>query len=48
MPAWVAAMFVGFLVIGLGRDRSSRQAHRLALLVIIVVIGYETAKLHAI
>jgi hypothetical protein len=48
MQAWIAAMIIGFFVIGLGRDRPARQAHRLALLVIIVALGYEAARLHAI
>jgi hypothetical protein len=48
MTAWIAAMFIGILVVGLSRNRSSRQAHRLVMLVIIVVIGLETAKIHAI
>ena len=41
-------MFFGFLAIGLGRERSPRHMHRLVLLMIIVVIGYEAAKIHAI
>jgi hypothetical protein len=48
MQAWIAAMFVGFLVIGLGRDRPSRRANRLVLLVIIVIVGFEASRLHAI
>ncbi len=48
MTGWVAAIFIGFLVIGLGRDRSPRTVVGLVLVVVIVVIGYEAAKLHAI
>jgi len=48
MQAWMVAMFVGFLVIGLGRERPTRQTTRLTLLVVILVIGYEAAKIHAI
>jgi hypothetical protein len=48
MQLWLAAMLIGFLAVGLGRERSPRHAHRLILLVIIVVIGYEAAKIHAI
>lgn len=48
MTAWVAALFVGFLVIGLSRDRSAKVTSRLVILIILVVIGYEAAKIHAI
>ena len=48
MQLWIAAMFIGFLAIGLGRERTPHQANRLIFLVILVVIGYETVKLHAI
>jgi hypothetical protein len=48
MQAWMVALFVGFLVVGLGRQRPTRHANRLILLVVIVVIGYEAAKIHAI
>lgn len=41
-------MFVGFLAIGLGRERFPRQAHYLVILVIIVTVGYEALKIHAI
>jgi hypothetical protein len=47
MTAWMAALFIGFLVVGLSRDRTSRRAHGLALLVIVVVLGYQAAKTHA-
>jgi len=48
VTAWVAALFVGFLVIGLSRDRSAKVTSRLVILIILVVIGYEAAKIHAI
>jgi hypothetical protein len=48
MTAWMAAMFIGFLVIGLGRDRSPQRAKWLVILVIVVVIGYQAAKTHAL
>jgi len=41
-------MLIGFLVVGLSRSRSGHTANRLVPLVIIVVLGYEAAKLHAI
>lgn len=41
-------MFVGFLAVGLGRQRPTRHANGLIFLVIIIVIGYEAAKIHAI
>jgi hypothetical protein len=48
MQAWMVALFVGFLVVGLGRERPTRHANLLIFLVIIVVVGYEAAKIHAI
>jgi hypothetical protein len=44
----MAVMFVGFLVVGLGRDRPAHHASRLIFLIVIVSIGYEAAKIHAI
>ncbi len=48
MQLWIAALFVGFLAIGLGRERTPRRSRRLILLVVIVVVGYAAAKIHAI
>ena len=47
MSVWLAAMVVGLLFVGL-RNRSGRTANRLVPLVIVVVLSYEAAKLHAI
>jgi len=48
MQPWIAALFVGFLAIGLGRERSPRLTNRLIILLILVVVGYEAMKIHAI
>jgi hypothetical protein len=47
MQAWMIALFVGFLVVGLGRQRPTGRTNRLVILVVIVVVGYEAAKIHA-
>jgi hypothetical protein len=47
MPAWIGALFIGFIVVGLSRERPSRQTQVLILLIILVVIGYQTARTHA-
>jgi hypothetical protein len=47
MPVWVGALFVGFLIIGLSDRRSSRAAHGLALLLILIVLSYEAVKIRA-
>ena len=41
-------MLIGFLAIGLRREGSPRQTHRLILLVIVVLVGYEAIRIHAI
>ena len=48
MPAWIAALFVGSIVIGLSERPSSRLADRLALILIVVVLSYEAFKIRAI
>jgi hypothetical protein len=44
----MAAMCLGLLVVGLGRGESKRRAHFKAVMVVIVIIGIEAAKYHAI
>jgi hypothetical protein len=47
MPVWVGGLFVGFVMIGLSERRSSRAAHYLAVLLIVIVLGYEAVKIRA-
>jgi hypothetical protein len=44
----MAAMLIGLLVVGLRRSESPRRANYWAVIVVIVVIGVEAAKIHAI
>jgi hypothetical protein len=41
-------MFIGFIFVGLRGDPSSRRAHWLVLVVIVVVLSYEAVKIHAV
>jgi hypothetical protein len=47
MQLWIAALFIGFLVVALGRERANRHPNRLIFLIMLGVIGYEAAKIHA-